>query len=161
MRKPSINHEFEHKLNCKLVQKSPEKNLKLLDESCKPCTLLIKDQFSCLQLKWVPFWVPEEASHRDIDELFKSLNLDKSITPFDCVGDLHKRPKLTQYLPHCCCQRTYFFSVKKCGSQNCEIFLAPLSSVQNFERLGHLPDPTPSSENLHYKPFQKVFKTET
>ena len=161
MRKPSINHEFEHKLNCKLVQKSPEKNLKLLDESCKPCTLLIKDQFSCLQLKWVPFWVPEEASHRDIDELFKSLNLDKSITPFDFVGDLHKRPKLTQYLTHCCCQRTYFFSVKKCGSQNCEIFLAPLSSVQNFERLGHLPDPTPSSENLHYKPFQKVFKTET
>ena len=133
----------------------------MLDESCKPCTQLIKDQFSCLQLKWVPFRVPEEASHRDIDELFKSLNLDKSITPFDCVGDLRKRPKLTQYLTHCCHQRTYFFSVKKCGSQNCEICLVPPSSVQDFERLGHLPDLTPSSDNLHYKPFQKVFKTET
>ena len=129
MRKPSIDHEFEHKLNCKLVHKSPEKNLKLLDESCKPCTQLIKDQFSCLQLKWVPFWVPEEASHRDIDELFKSLNLDKSIAPFDCVGDLRIRPKLTQCLTHCCRQRTYFFPVKKCESQNCEVCLAPPSSV--------------------------------
>ena len=61
--------EFEHKWkNCsglsdvrKLLHEIPEKNLKLLDESCKPCTQLIKDQFSCLQLKWVQFWVPEEA----------------------------------------------------------------------------------------------------
>ena len=133
----------------------------MLDESCKPCTQLIKDQFSRLQLKGVPFRVPEEASDRDIDELFKSLNRDKSITPYDCVDDLRKRPKLTQYLAHCCRQRTYFFSVKKCGSQNCEICLPPRSSAQDFERLGHLPDPTPSSDDLHYKPFQEVFKTET
>ena len=89
-----------------------KKNLKLLDESCKPWTQLIKDQFSRLQLKGVPFRVPEEASGRDIDELFKSLNLDKSVTPYDCVDDLHKRPKLTQHLAHCCFQRAYFFSVK-------------------------------------------------
>ena len=126
IRKPSIDLEFEHKLkNCsglsdirKLVHESPEKNLKLLDESCKPCIELIKDQFSRLQLKGVPFRVPEEASDRDIDGLFKSLNPDKSIMPYDCVDDLHKRTKLTQYLAHCCHQRTYFFSVKKCGSQN-------------------------------------------
>ena len=130
-------------------------------ESCKPCTQLIKYQFSRLQLKGVPFRVPEEASDRDIDELFKSLNLDKSKTPYNCVDDLRKRPKLTQYLAHCCRQRTYFFSVKKCGSQNCEICLPPRSIAQDFERLGHLPDPTPSSDNLHYKPFQEVFKTET
>ena len=35
------------------------------------------------------------------------------------------------------------------------------SSAQDFERLGHLPDPTPSSDDLHYKPFQEVSKTET
>ena len=58
---------------------------------------------SPLQLKRVPFRVPKEASQ-------KSLNLDKSVTPYDCVDDLRKRPKLTQYLAHCCCQRTYFFS---------------------------------------------------
>ena len=46
MRKPSIDLKFEHKLKncsrlfdvCKLVHKSPEKNLKLLGESCQPCT---------------------------------------------------------------------------------------------------------------------------
>ena len=169
MRKPSINLEFEHKLKncsglsdvCKLVHESTEKNLTLLDESCKPCTQLIKDQFSCLQLKGVPFQVPEEASDRDIDELFKSLNLDKSVTPYDCVDDLCKRLKLIQHLAHCCRQRKCFFSVKKCGSQNCEICLPPQSSAQDFERLGHLPDPTPSSDDLHYKLFQEVFKTET
>ena len=144
---------------CKLVHESTEKNLTLLDESCKPCTQLIKDQFSCLQLKGVPFQVPEEASDRDIDELFKPLNLDKSVTSYDRVDDLCKRLKLTQYLAHCCCQRKYLFSVKKCGSQNCEICLPPQSSAQDFERLGHLPDPTPSSDDLHYKPFQEVFKT--
>ena len=137
----------------RLVHESPEKNLKLLDESCRPCSQLIKDQFSHLQLKGVLFWVPEEASNRDIDQLFKSLNLDKSITPYNCVDDLHKRPKLTQYLAHCCRQRTYFFSVKKCGSQNCEICWPPRSSALDFERLGHLPDLTPSSDDLHYKPF--------
>ena len=72
-----------------------------------------------------------------------------------------KRPKLTQYLAHCCRQRTYFFSAKNCGNQNCEICLPPRSSAQDFERLGHLPDPTPSSDDLHYKPFQEVFKKET
>ena len=161
MRKPSIDLKFERKLNnCsglsdmrKLVHESPEKNLKLLDESCKPCTQLIKDQFSRLQLKGVPFRVPEEASDRDNDELFKSLSLDKSITLYDCIDDVRRRPKLTQYLAHCCYQRTYFFSVKKCGIQNCEICLPPRSSAQDFERLGHLPDPTPSSDDLHYKPF--------
>ena len=78
MRNPSIDLEFEHKLKncwglsdvCKLVHESPEKNLKLLDESCKPCTQLIKDQFSGLQLKGVPFQVPEEAPDGDKDELF-------------------------------------------------------------------------------------------
>ena len=98
---------------------------------------------------------------RDNDKLFKSLNLDKSITPYNSVDDLHKRPKLTKYLTQCCCQRTYFFSVKKCGSQNCEICLPPRSSAQDFERLGHLPDLTPSCEDLHYRPFQEVFKIET
>ena len=104
---------------------------------------LLKSQFSRLQLKGVPFRVTEGASDRDIDELFKSLILDKSITPYDCVDDLRKRPKLTQYLAHCCRQRTYFFSVKRCGSQNCQICLPPQSSAKVFERLGHLPDPTP------------------
>ena len=88
MRKPSIDLEFECKLkNCSglsdipnLVLESPKKNLKFLDESCKPCTQLIKYQFSRLQLKGVPFRVPEEASDRDIDELFKSLTLEKLIT---------------------------------------------------------------------------------
>ena len=32
--------------------------------------------------------------------------------------------------------------------------------ILNFERLGHLPDPTPSNDDLHYKPFHEVFKTE-
>ena len=91
MRKPSVDFEFEHKLKkCsglsdvhKLAHENPEKNLKLLDESCKPCTQLIKDQFSLLQLKGVQFRAPEEAFDRDIDELSKSLKLGKSVTLYD------------------------------------------------------------------------------
>ena len=63
----------------KLVHENPEKNQKLLDESCKP----YPQQFSCLQLKGVQFRVPKKASDRDTHELFKSLNLDKSIMPYD------------------------------------------------------------------------------
>ena len=36
-----------------------------------------------------------------------------------------------------------------------------VSSAQDFERLGHLPDLTPSCDDLHYRPFQEVFKIET
>ena len=82
MRKSSIDLEFLSDRSSdiyKLVHENPEKNQKLLDESCKPYT----QQFSCLQLKGVQFRVPEKASDRDTHELFKSLNLDKSIMPYD------------------------------------------------------------------------------
>ena len=88
----------------------------MLDKSYKPCTQLIKDQFYP-QLKIVPFRDPKEGSDGDIDEIFKYLNLEKSITPYDCIDDLRKWPKLNQYLAHCYHQRTFLFS-KKCGSQN-------------------------------------------
>ena len=38
---------------------------------------------SRLQLKGVPFRFPEEVFDGDIDELFKSLKLDKLVTPYD------------------------------------------------------------------------------
>ena len=76
MKKSSIDLKFEHKLkNCshlsdvhKLVHESPEKNWKLLDESWKPSTQLIKDQFSCLQLKRILF----ESLKRNLTEILMS-----------------------------------------------------------------------------------------
>ena len=83
MRKPSIDLEYEHKLkSCsglsdvhKLVDESPEKSLQLLDELCKTCTQLIKDQFSHLQLKAVQFRITEEASDADMRVLCLHMTL--------------------------------------------------------------------------------------
>ena len=40
------------------------------------------------RIKGVPLQVPEEASDTDIDELFKSLNLDELVKPYKCTDDL-------------------------------------------------------------------------
>ena len=65
------------------MDKCPEKNLKLLDDSCKPCTQLI---ISSQQFEIVPFQFPKELPDADTHKLFKLLNPNEVVTLYDCVG---------------------------------------------------------------------------
>ena len=55
-----------------------------------------------------------------------------------------------------------FFSVKKCGIDNCSSCLAPRLPPNVFSTLNHLPDPEPSEINEgHYKTFDEIYGTKT
>ena len=89
-------------------------------------------------------------------------DIDEDLTGRETISDLDKRPKLRAYLSHCTVERTYFFSIKKCGDLECEICKLPKLPSVVFEQLHQLPDPVPDEQNKgHYKPSNQVFGTET
>ena len=143
-----------------LLAKAPDKNVELLNESCDPCLDLIKQTFSRLSLKDNQFEVDEPATSLEVDEMFQGADLDESLQPRDTMANIKNRPKLSQFLRHCCRERTYFFSIKKCGNKECEVCLPPRLSEDDFSKLNHLPDPTPCDDQ-HYKAFEEVYGTET
>ena len=55
----------------------------------------------------------------------------------------------------------HFFSSKKCGNEQCDNCLPRNLSWDDFNRLDHLPDPTPSPVGINYKAFHEVFNTPT
>ena len=124
MRKHSTGLEFEQTLhNCsglgdarKLIEKNSEHNTKLLKETCQPCIDLISDTFSRLKLKDEPFEVYTPSAHEEINDLFATTELEENLKANDTKANLTQRPKLARYLSHCARERTYFVSIKKCGS---------------------------------------------
>ena len=168
MCKHSTDPEFEQTLhNCsglgdvrKLIEKNSERNTKLLKETCQPCIDLISDTFSRLKLKDEPFEVYTPSAHEEINDLFATAELDENLKANDTKPDLPQRPKLAQYLSHCARERTYFVSIEKRGSRECNICKPLRLNDHDFQRLDHLPDPTPD-DATHYKRFSKVFGTQT
>ena len=63
-------------------------------------------------------------------------------------------------MKHCCHQRHYFFEIKKCGDEDCNICLPPRLPYDKFLQLDHLPDPMLGQDG-HYKKFSEVFRTIT
>ena len=76
------------------------------------------------------------------------------------MTEFSQRPELAQYQSHCAWERTYFVSLKKCGSRDCIICKPPRLNDQDFRHLNHLRDPIPGTDD-HYKEFSEVFGTET
>ena len=119
--------EFEKKLgNCSgvndiqtLISENPEKNTKLLRDSCEPCLDLIKSSSERLSLKGNQFVVRDYVSDDSVDAFFEEISLDTELSPKDTVEMLPKRPKLSTLLKHSTKHCTYFFSTKKCEESNC------------------------------------------
>ena len=168
MRQRSSNAKFEFEIaKCdtlseqrNLVEKNSE-NEALFAETCAPCINLIKQNFEQLSLKDEKFICLDSASSRDIDELFNSLKLNHDLAAHDGANDLKNRPKLSQYLQHCCRERIYFFSAKKCGNKDCLTCGPPRLADDDFMRLKLLPDPMPSDDSKHCKAFDEVIGNET
>ena len=115
---------------------------------------LISETFLRLKLKDEQFKVYDPSTHKEINKLFKTLK------PNDTMTEFSQRPELAQYQSHCARERTYFVSLKKCGSRDCIICKLPRLHDQDFRRLNHLLDPIPGTDD-HYKEFNEVFGTET
>lgn len=75
---------------------------------------------------------------------------DPDIKRGDVQSDLKNRKKLSAFWTSHVKARHYFFCVKKCGEESCDVcFPRRLPEVE----LHFLPDPMPSEDNDHYLPF--------
>ena len=145
-----------------LVSENPEKNTKLLRDSRQPCLDLIKSSFERLPLKGDQFVVRDYVSDDSVDAFFEEVGLDTELNPKDTVEMLPKHPKLNTLFKHSTKQRTYFFSIKKCGESNCSSCKKPRLSTDVFQQISHLPDPVPDEDNPgHYKKFADLYGQDT
>ena len=102
-----------------LLNKNRSRNHDLLEETCRPCIDLIKNNFERHTLKGEPFNVFDSAV--DWDELFSMCHLDDTLSPMDTLRNLTHRPLLERFLDHFARERTYFFSILKCGKDSCTV----------------------------------------
>ena len=77
----------------------------------------------------------EPSTNKEIKKLFTDVGLDKTVKPIDTMAEFSQHPELAQYLSHCARERTYFVSLKNCGSQDCIICKSPRLNNQDFRRL--------------------------
>ena len=97
-----------------------------------------------------------------VKKLFNAIKLDANLAEKDNMTNLNDRQLLKAYLKHCTKERTYFFSVKKCGEPSCTKCLPIRLPRDIFDRLYHLPDPMPSPINEgHHEQFNTCYGTET
>ena len=120
----------------KLLNQKPT-HADLYKKSCEPCVNLIKDSFSHLKLKDNSFQIFDVVNDNEVNQIRAQINLDKDITGRETGANLPDHPKLKAFLDHCTRQRTYFFSIKKCGKVDCTTYLPPRLPPDVFDRLGH------------------------
>lgn len=131
-----------------------------LQDSMEPLKVLIHSIFSRLSLKDKPIMGYSAATEHEMEAFFSILqDVEPDITREDRAREcLNKRPKLKEFLQHCCHERKYVFGVKKCGKSDCTICQPPRLPETVFNRVHHIPDPIPENEQ-HYKPFSSVYGT--
>ena len=72
---------------------------------------------------------------------------------------IEDKEQLQDFLESHCKIRHYMFSVKKCGSADCNICKVPRLPVDVFNDIHHLPDPIPDGDK--YKSFEDVYGSQT
>jgi hypothetical protein len=171
MRQP-MNAEMEALIapcnSMKAIRKSAERNPDLRDayiDSLQSSKALLESLFCRLRLKNQQVQTFEAASASSIDDMWNEiLQVDSTLLPTDTTETaMRSKTAFKQFLSHCCQERHYSFSIKKCGELSCPLKICrkPRLSSQVFESIAHLPDPVPGDDGEHYKSFQEVFGTKT
>ena len=148
--------------NISLLRKSGEPYKEDILKSLNPTVSLLSDVISRLELKQKKFQVYESSSNEDIQAFWEVLELvDPSLTREDTKKkDIENKLKLKEFYQHCCRSRHYFFSIKKCGEETCEVCKPLRMPKEEFANIKHLPDPTIGDED-HYLTFEMAFQKET
>ena len=91
-------------------------------DSVEPVKLLLSDLFQRLQLKGEKFKLHSSALEAGIDDLWGFIT---EIEPlFQSSDKLQKaslisKPRLAEFIDHCCRRRHYYFEILKCGEESC------------------------------------------
>lgn len=128
-------------------------------DSVSPVKVLLTNVFQRLELKEKKFSIFTSATPEDIDTFWSAvLEIDESLgLPSDKVNQstLARSNRLQEFFSHCCRQRHYSFSIRKCGEEGCSI-CSPIRLPRDvFERLHGLPDLIPGTDG-HYRQFSEV-----
>ena len=71
-----------------------------------------------------------------------------------------EKKSLSEFIAHCCCEKHYFFEIRKCGRSTCNICQPPRLPSEIVQQLKQFPDPTPGDDG-HYLPFATIYGSET
>ena len=131
--------------------------------SIEPVKLLLESLFVRLKLKEIPFQVFHSSSSPELDEFWNViLQVDSTLTKSDTRAPILKQKHgLRSFLEHCCIQRHYMFSIKKCGKADCCICTPVRLPSSVFEQSHFIPDPVSDSGKEHYLPFSELYETQT
>ena len=69
---------------------------------------------------------------------------------------ISQHPQAVDFIKHCCQSSHYTFDILKCGKRNCKICAQVRLPFDVFQKLRHIPHPTPGDDG-HYLPFSDVF----
>ena len=123
---------------------------------------LLSDVIRRLELKGKKFEVYESCSEDEIQAFWEVLHLiEPQLTRDDTTkkGISHME-RLKKFYDHCCCMRHYFFSIKKCGKDGCDMCKPVRMSEEDFAKLKHMPDPMVGKDD-HYLSFHEAYLLET
>jgi len=101
-----------------------------------------------LELKGKTFKTFDSLSPHEIQEFWDELNIIEPLsTTIKRKKDIVDKTNLHSFYNHCCRARTYFFSIKKCGQDDCTIIMQTSLDVKRKVCTG----PRIDSDQHYYK----------
>ena len=145
-----------------LVRKAAEPFQEEIRKSLEPTVTLLNDVVHRLELKGKKFRTFDSLSAEEIQEFWDVLNVVEPLlsTTDKRKKDITDKSNLQSFYNHCCRTRTYFFSIKKCGKDDCTICKPLRMSKERFKEVKHLPDPLIENDQ-HYFKFEDAYMKDT
>ena len=98
-----------------------------------PVKVTLSDVAQRLELRGEKFVVCSAAHSCDIAEVWgklKEIDPAFSLSPDEKIT--HQKLTPLSFMKHCCHERHYFFDIKKCGDEDCNICLPPRLHLISF-----------------------------
>ena len=135
----------------------------VLQDSLSPVKVLLCNIFNRLKLHDEVISMFSSATTEELSEFWSVvLSIDETLIENNGYRQdtILNHDKIVAFMAHCCKASHYSFDILKCGQPNCTI-CKPVRLPRNiFEKLHHIPHPTPG-EDGHYLPFHSIFGSAT
>ena len=131
--------------------------------SMQPVIDLLNNRFTRTKLKESPLSTYTGANESEIQEMFDEvLQIDTTLQADKLVQkELKKAEGWKLFVTkHCKCSH-YYFQVMKCTSSLCLYCQSNPPRTPDLDQIHFLPDPEPTLDKLHYKPFDQVYGKKT
>ena len=147
------------------IRNAATKNVGLQEaftDSMQQPLCLLAEVTNRLKLKDKPFHCQSPCNNEEIELLWEKVHeIDPSVQRTDSKqAQLKSRTRLNTFMDHCCVRRQYFFSIKKCGAEDCQ-FCKPPRLPLDVLQLKVFPDPVKKVGSDKYEDFSAVYGKST